>query len=75
MRMAPATLRDFLGSKCPSCRSDILQAAPSSNRMPGEDRAWCPACQGRFSVEDLTRSKAGSGSIFRRLFKGGTPQG
>lgn len=63
-------VRDFFGSNCPDCRSDILQAAPSTNRMPGEEKAWCPSCQHRFSAEDLAR--AGKPSILKRLF-GGRP--
>jgi len=64
------TVRDFFGSKCPSCRADILQAAPSTNRMPGEEKAWCPSCQTRFGVQELSRpSKQG---LLKRLF-GGRP--
>lgn len=65
-------LRDFLGSPCPRCRRDILQAAPSSNRMPGEERAWCPRCDTRFSVDDLSRRKSGATGLIRRIFGGGS---
>lgn len=64
------SVREHFGSKCPHCRADILQAAPSTNRMPGEEKAWCPSCQTRFSADDLAR-KAG-GSFLKRLF-GGNP--
>lgn len=59
-------IRDFFGSSCPDCRADILQAAPSSNRMPGEEKAWCPSCQHRFSVQDLAGKPAGG--FLKRLF-------
>lgn len=65
-----SSVRAFFGSNCPSCRADILQAAPSSNRMPGEEKAWCPSCQARFGADDLAR--AGKGSLLKRLF-GGRP--
>ncbi|HUR68871.1 MAG TPA: hypothetical protein VM370_06460 [Candidatus Thermoplasmatota archaeon] len=64
-------IRDFFGSKCPDCRADILQPAPSSNRMPGEEKAWCPACDHRFSVEQLARGKS-TGGLLKKLF-GGRP--
>ena len=64
------SVRDLIGSNCPSCRADILQAAPSTNRMPGEEKAWCPSCQTRFGVDDLARST--KGSLLKRLF-GGRP--
>lgn len=63
-------IRDFFGSKCPDCRSDILQAAPSSNRMPGEEKAWCPSCDHRFTLEQLAGSR--KGGMLKRLF-GGRP--
>ena len=63
-------IRDFFGSKCPDCRADILQPAPSTNRMPGEEKAWCPACDHRFSATDLAgRRQPG---LLKRLF-GGRP--
>jgi ssDNA-binding Zn-finger/Zn-ribbon topoisomerase 1 len=66
-----AAIRDFFGSNCPDCRTDILQAAPSENRMPGEEKAWCPACDHRFTAEQLaTQAKGG---ILKRLF-GGRPR-
>ena len=65
-----AALRDYVGSKCPSCRTDILQQAPSSNRMPGEAKAWCPTCDKRFSVTEL--SQVQKGGLLKRLF-GGRP--
>lgn len=67
--MTPA-LRDFFGSKCPHCRTDILQQEPSSNRMPGPARAWCPSCQNRFTVEQLAKTPRGGG-LLKRLFGGG----
>lgn len=66
-----ASVRDFFGSKCPTCRADILQAAPSTNRMPGEEKAWCPSCQSRFSADDLAKG-ATRGGLMKRLF-GGRP--
>lgn len=65
-------LRDFFGSKCPSCTNDILQAEPSTNRMPGPERAWCPSCHAAFTAEQLAR-KPTAGSILKRLF-GGKPR-
>ena len=63
-------IRDFFGSKCPDCRTDILQQAPSKNRMPGEQKAWCATCDHTFTIEQLSaRSK---GSLLKRLF-GGRP--
>lgn len=64
-------LRDFYGSKCPCCARDILQQAPSHNRMPGEALAWCPTCDARLSLDDL-RNRAGVGGFFKRFF--GRPQ-
>jgi hypothetical protein len=64
-------LRDYYGSKCPCCARDILQQAPSSNRMPGQALAWCPTCDARLSLADLQR-RAGVGGLFKRLF--GKPQ-
>ena len=64
------SVRAFFGSKCPDCRADILQAAPSTNRMPGEEKAWCPTCDHRFSAEQLARG--GQGGLLKRLF-GGRP--
>ncbi|HET6404358.1 MAG TPA: hypothetical protein VFH78_06905 [Candidatus Thermoplasmatota archaeon] len=64
------SVRDHFGSNCPSCRADILQAAPSNNRMPGEEKAWCPSCDARFSADDLARKK--QGGLLKRLF-GGRP--
>lgn len=69
-----ASLRDFLGSPCPHCRRDILQVQPSANRMPDPDLAWCPACKGSFTSEDLARGSRGPGGFFRRLFGRSTPQ-
>jgi hypothetical protein len=46
-------LRDFIGSTCPRCAGDILQPAPSTNRMPGEALAWCPACRATMSLAEL----------------------
>ena len=66
--MAVPAVRDFFGSKCPSCRLDILQAAPSTNRMPGEEKAWCPSCQSRFSAEDLSAKR--KGGFLKRVFGG-----
>lgn len=52
----PASIRDFLGSKCPTCKNDILQAAQTTNRMPGQvDLASCPSCHATHSLEQLTR--------------------
>lgn len=60
------SIRAFFGSKCPDCRADILQAAPSNNRMPGEEKAWCPRCDHRFTADQLSR-KAKPG-LLKRLF-------
>ncbi|GEM_PF-3697281 len=62
-----ADLRAFLGSKCPSCKMDILQQEPSTNRMPGPDRAWCPSCGARMTVEQLASGPA-RGGLLKRLF-------
>ena len=64
-----SAIRAYLGSSCPSCHKDILQAAPSTNRMPGEEKAWCASCNTRFSADQLARPKAG---FLKRLF-GGRP--
>jgi hypothetical protein len=46
------SLRDYLGSTCPACKKDILQAAPTTNRMPGQaDLAWCPACRATLTLD------------------------
>ena len=69
----PATVRDYFGTKCPSCRNDILQQAPSTNRMPGAQLAWCPSCDARLSLAELAASvKRGSllGKIFGRPQRG-----
>lgn len=63
-------IRDFFGSKCPDCRTDILQQAPSKNRMPGEDKAWCPSCDHTFTVAQL--AQPAKGGLLKRLF-GGRP--
>lgn len=67
-----ASLRDYLGSKCPCCASDILQQAPSSNRMPGAELAWCPSCKATLSVEELAAPRKRAGFL-AKLF--GRPQG
>lgn len=65
-----ASLRDFIGARCPCCARDILQQAPSNNRMPTE-HAWCPSCHASLSLEDLVRGpKRSSGGFLRRLFGG-----
>lgn len=70
-----ASLRDHFGSRCPACRNDILQQAPSANRMPGQDLAWCPSCDRRFALGDLQRAaRPGPAGLLRRLFGGGAPQ-
>ena len=63
-------LRDFLGSKCPHCQNDILQQAPTTNRMPGKELAWCPSCKSTMSIEDLQhhRGAAAKPGIMARLF-------
>ena len=69
----PVSLKDFLGSRCPCCSKDILQQAPSTNRMPGADLAWCPSCDARLSLDELVRGpKRTGGSLLGRLF--GKPQ-
>lgn len=65
-----SAIRAYLGSNCPSCSKDILQAAPSTNRMPGEEKAWCASCGTRFSAEQLAR--APKGGLLKKLF-GGRP--
>lgn len=62
-----ASLRDFIGTRCPCCAGDILQQAPSSNRMPTES-AWCPSCKAVLSLADLVAPPAKSGGLFKRLF-------
>lgn len=64
-------VRDFFGSKCPCCAKDILQQAPSKNRMPGQALAWCPTCDARLGIEDLQRKPSAAGFL-KRLF--GKPQ-
>lgn len=66
-------LRDFFGATCPCCARDILQPAPSTNRMPGEARAWCPSCDAKLTLADLAQRKPGVGGFLKRLF--GKPQG
>lgn len=66
-------VRDFFGSKCPCCAKDILQQAPTNNRMPGAELAWCPTCDARLGLSDLQR-KPGASGFLKRLF-GGKPQG
>jgi hypothetical protein len=66
-----ASLRDFIGARCPRCTRDILQQAPSQNRMP-TDHAWCPSCQAVMSLEELTAPRAKGGGLLRKLF-GGKP--
>lgn len=61
------SLRDYLGSRCPHCSNDILQQLPSTNRMPGQEVAWCAACDRRYSVEELARGVKGP-SLFARVF-------
>jgi hypothetical protein len=62
-------LRDHFGSPCPRCAKDILQPAPSTNRMPGQDLAWCPTCHATLSADDLARRRAPKrGSFLSRLF-------
>jgi phage FluMu protein Com len=63
-------LRDHLGTRCPRCKNDILQQAPTTNRMPGQaDLAWCPSCKSTMTVEDLERSSraARRGGLLARL--------
>ncbi len=63
-------LRDFIGQNCPRCAQDILQQAPSNNRMPTE-HAWCPSCKATLGLDELA-SHPRKISLMRRLF--GTPQ-
>lgn len=69
-----ASVRDHIGSPCPHCRRDILQAEPNHNRMPGADRAWCPCCQTTFDAAALARRPRGPAGLLRRLFGRSTPQ-
>ena len=62
-----ADLRAYLGSKCPSCKLDILQQEPSTNRMPGPARAWCPSCGARMTAEQLS-ARPRNGGLLKRLF-------
>ena len=62
-----ADLRAYLGSTCPSCKHDILQQEPSTNRMPGPARAWCPSCHASLTVEQLAGKPSG-GAFLKRLF-------
>lgn len=65
-------VRDFFGSKCPCCARDILQQAPSNNRMPGApDLAWCPTCDARLGLAELQR-RPGVAGFFKKMF--GKPQ-
>ena len=63
-------LREFLGAKCPCCSKDILQQAPSTNRMPGKELAWCPTCKSTLTLDDLARRarKPRSAGLLARLF-------
>lgn len=66
--MSMASARDHLGSKCPQCAGDILQAVPSSNRMPPSgDACWCPGCDSVLTVAELEAKPRRSG-FFGRLF-------
>lgn len=67
-----ATLRDYLGTRCPCCAKDILQHAETTNRMPGAELAWCPACNAHLTVEQLSTRRKGNSSLFAKLF--GKPQ-
>ncbi len=60
-------LREFFGSTCPSCETDILQPAPETNRMPREE-AWCPTCQHTMSLADLTAYANRKVGMLSRLF-------
>ena len=62
-----ADLRAYLGSACPSCRNDILQPEPSTNRMPGPARAWCPSCHAAMTADELA-ARPQRGSLLKRLF-------
>lgn len=61
-----AAIRDFFGTNCPHCAKDILQQAPSTNRMPGAELAFCPSCRTQFSLADLQRGA--KPSLLGRLF-------
>ncbi len=61
------SLRDFFGSPCPECATDILQPAPQVNRMP-RDEASCPTCESTFTLGDLTLAENSRGGFFQRLF-------
>ena len=67
----PTPIRDYLGTRCPSCQGDILQQAPTTNRMPSAELAWCPSCHATHTAEALARGPTRS-SLLRRLF--GKPQ-
>jgi len=69
-----ADLRAFLGSKCPSCKNDILQQEPSTNRMPGPARAWCPSCHASHTADELASGRTGrsKGGFLAKLL--GKPQ-
>ena len=68
-------VRDYFGSKCPCCAKDILQQAPSNNRMPGQALAWCPTCDARLGLADLQRSNKPSVTGFMKRLFGNKPQG
>ena len=62
--------REFLGSKCPCCAKDILQQAPTSNRMPGKEVAWCPTCKSTLTLDELNArvGRSARPSLLARLF-------
>ena len=67
------SLRDHMGSKCPRCASDILQPAPSTNRMPGQELAWCPTCHATMGLAELeAKGTRRAPSLLGKLF--GRPQ-
>jgi len=47
-----ATMREMIGADCPHCHKDLLQAVPSTNRMPGDEAVWCPTCELRMAPGD-----------------------
>lgn len=62
-------LRSFIGSACPTCAKDILQAAPAKARMPPGNYLVCPGCETEHTFEMLTGGgPVRRGGLLRRLF-------
>lgn len=63
-------LRSFIGSACPSCAKDILQAPMPRGRMPPGDWLECLACGAEHTLDGLAGRTKRAGFL-RRLFARG----